>query len=247
MDLSELDALTGAMPLTALTSGQLIELQTALARLGYPVGPIDGMLGSRTRNAWSEFKTDVRRDNPDLIGPDSVQALQAKIQTARYDFSSKTSTIEAIRGECTLQGIGIDAQIAYVLATVQWETAGTFAPVKEAFWESEDWRAANLVYYPYYGRGYVQLTWKDNYQKYGQILGIDLVNEPDLALEADNALFILVHGFKTGAFTGRAITEFIDSRHTDFVDARRCINGTDRAYEIAAIAQGYLRGSVTIE
>ena len=35
--------------------------------------------------------------------------------------------------------------------------------------------------YKYRGRGYFQLTGKANYQKYGDMLGIDLVNNPDLA------------------------------------------------------------------
>jgi hypothetical protein len=49
--------------------------------------------------------------------------------------------------------------MAYVLATTQWETAQTFKPVREAFWKDEEWRRVNLArYYPYYGRGFVQLT-----------------------------------------------------------------------------------------
>ena len=47
-----------------------------------------------------------------------------------------------------------------VLATVEWETNKTFQPVREAYWLNEDWRRAHLKYYPYYGRGFVQLTWK---------------------------------------------------------------------------------------
>ena len=64
-------------------------------------------------------------------------------------------------------------------------------------------------------------------------------------MQPNNALFVLVHGFKTGVFTGRSITDYIDASHTDFINARRCINGTDRAYEIASLAEAYLRGSIT--
>jgi predicted chitinase len=93
---------------------------------------------------------------------------------------------------------------------------------------------------PTRGRGYVQLTWKDNYRKYEKIMGLDLVDNPDLALEPENALFILVHGFRTGTFTGRKITDYINEDETDFYNARKCINGLDRAEEIAELAEKYV-------
>ncbi|WP_242049006.1 glycoside hydrolase family 19 protein [Planktothrix sp. FACHB-1365] len=52
------------------------------------------------------------------------------------------------------------------------------------------------------GRGYVQLTWNYNYRKYSDVLGLDLVNDPDLVMRPDIALFILIHGMKWGVFTG---------------------------------------------
>jgi hypothetical protein len=54
------------------------------------------------------------------------------------------------------------------------------------------------------------------------------------------ATFIIVHGFKTGAFTGRKITDYINPLQVDFVNARRCINGTDRAQDIARLAERFL-------
>jgi hypothetical protein len=69
------------------------------------------------------------------------------------------------------------------IGTVDIETAHTFAPVREAFWLSEAWRQTNLRYYPYYGRGFVQLTWESNYRRVGDVLGVDLVGNPDLALD----------------------------------------------------------------
>lgn len=245
MKLVHLVTIQNATPLDILTKEQVEELQTALSQLGYPIRVIDGLIGTNTSNAWAEFKTDVFQGNPDLIGPGSIGTLQEKLDQIGegkiHDFTTKAGTIDAIKWECNTQGIGLKTQIAYVLATVEWETAQTFEPVREAFWLSEDWRRNNLRYYPYYGRGYVQLTWKSNYQKYGQILGIDLVNNPDLAMNPNVSLFILVHGFKTGGFTGRKISDYINKFQTDFINARRCINGTDKAHTIAQIADRYLR------
>jgi len=166
-----------------------------------------------------------------------------------YDFSTKEGTVEAIKAECRRQGLGLPSQIAYVLATVEWETARKFKPVREAFWLSESWRRRHLRYYPYYGRGYVQLTWRENYEKYTAKLrerfperaeGIDLVADPDQAMVSEYALFILVDGFKMGAFTGKKLTDYVNAERTDFFNARRCINALDRAEEIAALAAEWL-------
>ena len=154
--------------------------------------------------------------------------------------TDKDSVKDAIVRQCRLVDLTLKTQMAYALATTQWETAQTFKPVKEAYWLSEDWRKANLRYFPYYGRGYVQLTWQDNYKKYGDILTLDLVNNLDMALQHDVALFVLVHGFQTGTFTGRKLTDYVTASQTDFVNARRCINGTDHAQDIANVAQGFM-------
>lgn len=149
-------------------------------------------------------------------------------------------TIDSILIECDVHELSMLEQKAYVLATTQWETAHTFKPVKEAFWLNEGWRERNLKrYYPYYGRGYVQLTWKKNYEKYADIMQEDLVNDPDLALLPEIALFILCHGFKHGVFTGHTLEQWVSSHGIDYMNARRCINGVDKALEIADLAEEY--------
>lgn len=245
MKIKELLSVSNPIPISELNQDQLIELQIGLSLLGYPVGDIDGLIGPKTRNAWGEYKTDVFPGNPVLIGSESVALLGDKLaeltENTNHDFTTKAGTIKAIKWECKAQGIGLDTQVAYVLATTQWETAQTFKPVREAFWLSEKWRRNNLLrYFPYYGRGFVQLTWENNYKKYSRILGVDMVADPDIAMRSNVALFILVHGFKTGTFTGRKITDYIDHGRTDFVKARRCINDSDKASTIAEIAKKYL-------
>lgn len=245
MNLDKLLTVTEPQPLEELSEEQLKELQKALNLLGYPVGGIDGLIGPKTRNAWAEFKADVYLGNPSLIGKESIQDLQKNLaelgSNQDRDFSSKEKTIESIVQECQSQGLSLNTQIAYVLATTQWETAQTFLPVKEAYWKSEEWREQNFRYFPYYGRGYVQLTWQTNYQKYSDILDVDMVDQPDLAMQPGIACFVLVHGFKTGTFTGRKIEDYINESKTDFINARRCINGKDKASEIAAIANSFLQ------
>lgn len=237
--MSNLESFKESVKIDALKPAQLKELQVLLSRAGYNAGVIDGKLGQTTKAAWHEFKDSMHLNQPDIVGPSSIKMLINTVNGMTYDFSDTPGTIQAIRSECSKQGLTI-SQTAYVLATTEWETNKTFKPVREAYWLSEEWRKKNLRYYPYYGRGFVQITWKNNYDKYGKILGLPLVTNPDLALDPKNALFILVHGFKHGSFTGRKISDYINDFKSDYINARRCINGTDKATEIASLALKYI-------
>lgn len=50
--------------------------------------------------------------------------------------------------------------------------------------------------YKYRGRGFIQITGRYNYGKYGKLIGIDLLADPDKALEPETAAKILVAYFK---------------------------------------------------
>jgi putative chitinase len=140
--------------------------------------------------------------------------------------------------ECKRQGL-LRNQAAYVLATAYWETARTMKPVVEAFWLSEEWRRNNLRYYPWHGRGYVQLTWEANYKKAALKLGVPLDKDPTLAMKPEVASKVLVMGSKEGWFTNKKLSDYITLQHSNFVGARAIINGTDKASDIAKIAEQY--------
>lgn len=127
-------------------------------------------------------------------------------------------------------------QCAYVLATAYHETAHSMKPVREM--GGEKYLQAKK-YYPYVGMGYVQLTWKANYEKAGNKLGVDFLGNPKLLLKAEYAAPILVIGSKEGWFTGKKLSDYITLSRSDFVGARRIINGTDRAELIADYARQY--------
>lgn len=75
------------------------------------------------------------------------------------------------------------ASLAGALGTIAIETASTFEPVREAYWLPELWRQRNLRYYPWYGRGFIQITWESNYQDASRAIGVDLTVDPDRAME----------------------------------------------------------------
>lgn len=161
---------------------------------------------------------------------------------------------QLIIAECMRQGL-LRNQAAYVLATTQWETAHTMEPVRETLARSDADAIARLdrafekgqlkwVSHPYwrtgfFGRGYVQLTHEANYRKAGNKLGIDLVGNPSLALEAGTAVLVLVTGMLEGWFTGKKLSDYITLQQSDFRGARRIVNGTDQASAIAELAREY--------
>jgi hypothetical protein len=132
-------------------------------------------------------------------------------------------------------------QAAYILATVYHETNRTFAPVREAYWLSEEWRKKNLRYYPWYGRGYVQLTWEANYRKMGQRLGKDFTANPDMVMQPLVAYDVLTVGMMEGRFTSVSLPEYVSpvTGECNYAGARRVVNGTDRADQIAGYARTF--------
>lgn len=143
---------------------------------------------------------------------------------------------------------------AYMLATAWHETNGTMRPVREAYWLSEEWRKTHLRYYPWYGRGYVQTTWKPNYARLdaeaaeaGLIQSGDILANPDLAMRPDLAALALRRGMDEGWFTTKKMSDYLPGGADDiasedqFEAARHIINGVDCAHGIAAYALNFQR------
>ena len=92
----------------------------------------------------------------------------------------------------------------------------------------------------YYGRGYVQLTWWSNYASSGADLGLglQLLLDPELVLQPETAYKLMAYGMLTGKgfANGHKLTDYFHGAHTDYVAARRMVNGQDRAADLAKIA-----------
>jgi putative chitinase len=127
--------------------------------------------------------------------------------------------------------------LAYCLATTFHETAYTMTPVTEygsqSYLQGKD-------YYPYIGRGYVQLTWEENYEKCQNAYGEPFLTDPDLALQPDLAAEIMFDGMEHGIFTGVGLPDYFNDTTNDPVGARKIINGTDKDDEIAAYHYDFL-------
>jgi hypothetical protein len=108
------------------------------------------------------------------------------------------------------------------LATIAVETAYKFEPIKE--FGSEAYLRAKK-YFPFFGRGYVQITWEENYRHYGQLLAIDLVGEPDRALNPNVAASILAAYFRehhiqvaAGAKNWTRVRELVNGGHNNLAE-----------------------------
>ena len=128
---------------------------------------------------------------------------------------------------------------SYLMATALHETAHTMQPIAEyGKGKGRPYGAKGKHGQAQYGRGYVQLTWDANYEKADKALGLKgaLLKDFNLAMQPTIAAKILVRGCVEGWFTGKKLGDYLPA---DYVGARRVVNGTDRAAQIADYARGF--------
>lgn len=168
-----------------------------------------------------------------------VSVLPRNIQNnARQHFPG-------ILAECQRQGVTDRAQIAYILATACHESNAGGAMTEFASGNAYEGRRSLGNCYSgdgvrFKGRGYVQITGRRNYADWSRRLGVDLVSNPERARDPQVAARILVGGMRDGTFTGRKLGDYVGNGRADFHNARRVVNGTDRAGHIGNIAQRLL-------
>lgn len=137
---------------------------------------------------------------------------------------------------------------AYILATVYWETGRRMMPCREV--GKGKGRAYGVPAGPYkliyYGRGDVQITWYANAVTFSKLFPQwDFVRNPDLFLDPEVSVQVTIEGMTRGSssrgdFTGKALEDYFSRSANDPTGARRIINGTDHAADIAAIYQHFL-------
>lgn len=186
-----------------------------------PMGPIPGGPAGRVGNI------DINR---------LVSVLPQNLQR------SASQHFPFIVQEAQRQGVNNKAQLAYILATATHESGAGKHMEEFASGRAYEGRRSLGNTQPgdgmrYKGRGYVQLTGRRNYTDWSRRLGMDLVSNPRQVENPRVAAQILVGGMMQGTFTGRGLGSYINNNQTDFVNARRTVNGTDRAQGIAQIAQ----------
>lgn len=174
---------------------------------------------------WKKYREEFGRADQETV--DAIEFL-----IASFESNNTWKTIPSV---------------AYAFATVKHETAHTYRPITEyggvRYFDKYDIgklarRLGNTPEkdgdgYKYRGRGYVQLTGKANYSKYG------IASNPQTALDPLKAFEIMTEGMHKGSYTGKKLSDYITLRKTDYVNARRIINGTDKAVAIAGYAKQF--------
>ena len=147
-----------------------------------------------------------------------------------------------------------DRWLAYMLATAYHETDKKMQPIEEygkgqskpygkRLKMAKDSKGNHIPYTDtkeiFFGRGFVQLTWYENYKRAGIKLNKNLLLNAALALDTKIATGIMFTGMTEGWFTARKLSQYFNATTEDWVNARRIINGTDKANLIAQHARNF--------
>jgi putative chitinase len=175
--------------------------------------------------------------------PANPAAFFDVIRTELFHGSMTPAEVDGTNAILAAWPDGTDARfVAYALATAFHETDFTMEPIPE--WGRGRGRPYGVPCGPYghvyYGRGLIQLTWLKNYERAErEIPGSDLVRTPDNALKPNIAAEIMIRGMSEGWFTGKKLADYFTDAQTDWVNARKIINGLDKAAQIAAYASHF--------
>jgi hypothetical protein len=168
--------------------------------------------------------------------------------------SGQVKGMEGIFDAFETAGDGREKTLAYCLATARHEVGAGMVPVREGFKATHAAAAAYVKRQGYayavpvggqvyYGRGYVQLTWQKNYAACSADAGVDLVANPDAALDPVIGARLLCLGIIDGRWNarGRGIAHYLPTvGDDDLKNARRTVNVTDRWVIVAGYYHVFL-------
>ena len=237
-------------------SVDVIHLQRKLKEKGL-LEKIDGDFGPKTKDAVIKFQQSVGLDTVGHVGPKTHAALNLPKQSDSSELFSTELVkklfsdaphknvmkyLPSVLGALGKTQLSDCDMILITLGTIRAETAG-FEPISEFKskfntslgghpFDKYDFRAdlGNRGIGDgdkYKGRGFVQLTGRANYAKFGPLVGADrLVDEPELANDPVIAAALLAHFLKSKENLIRKALE-----EGDLKSARRGVNGGIHGFE----------------
>lgn len=156
----------------------------------------------------------------------SNETIAAVLRVPKENVDAYVPLIEEALIE---QGINTPLVQVAALGTVKVET-GRFSPLQELRAspnrQPELYAAQNRYWSSgYFGRGFIQLTWEQNYRDYGKALGLDLLGQPDLAKDPKVAARVLALYFKRMHVDAAAEAQ-------DWTKVRKLVNGGTNGLQI---------------
>jgi hypothetical protein len=186
-----------------------LKAQTALSRLGYQPGILDGIMGPKTLTAlrtWAP-KAGVPVDSRFPLPSDTLDRLLASAEQAQkevptLEMEQLLSIVKHSRGEkfatdpnLILQAVNDALYRACARGEAACEMLATMAHECDRFKTMREYAYRTVRYKPWYGRGFIQLTWAHNYDaatKYMNAAGWSSVN---LMTEKEQAENPIIAGF----------------------------------------------------
>jgi putative chitinase len=171
--------------------------------------------------------------------------------------------MEAILKEWEVQGLTDLRWLGYILATAYHETAKTMQPIKE-FGKGKNYDygkklkmgggPGKRIPYTlpdklYFGRGLTQNTWFENYErltKGAQTHGKDwdFLNNPELLLQMEPSIWATYYAMQIGLYTGKKLKDYFSDTKEDWINARKIINGLDKAELIAGYGKRFMEALI---
>ncbi len=224
-------------------------IQIRLKGYGYSIGKVDGLYGSNTADALSDFVTswgvsdavfnkevaqlliekgERKGGFPTLATPELVRSILGCPLSQAQTYLPEV--LDALKEQGMLDRLTLVAAIA----TIGVETGG-FQPINEFgstkyFTDNYEGRKDLGNVNPgdgalYHGRGFIQITGRANYREYGNALGVNLEDNPELALDPTiSARILALYFFKRGVD--------IAAHAQDWEKVRRLVNGGLNGYDV---------------
>lgn len=250
---AKVDGLFGPVTQAAVEQFQRMRPKDPERSIFVPQGlPVTGVVD---RNTWAELMkikpteiTMVNRnasshDMPGSFPPVDQILNDVGVASTIRPFAKRN--LPLVLNQCLRDGVSDKGQIAYIFATAQHESHFGRFMMEIASGSAYEGRCSDLGNcFPgdgrrFKGRGFVQITGRRNYTQWARKLGIDFVSNPEKVAVPETAAIILVRGMRDGSFTGLKLSDFIVAGRRDFFEARRIVNGYNRAADIRDISQAY--------
>lgn len=186
---------------------------------------------------WHLLQPYIRSISPSTTS----NPIKGKMLSFYPNQPNPSQCFDAIEKAFKELGIYTDLTMLGAFATVRIECGKNFKPILELSTGDQYEGRVDLGNTAkgdgprYKGRGYIQLTGKNNYSKYGKLLSIDLIGNPSLALDVTNSAKILAQYFKE-----TKANEACNAK--DWTKVRRLVNGGDNQLaEFLRVVNDYLR------